>query len=271
MAGAYFALDDDFYFEDRWYLNRLRDASGAELDSRIFQYGNIIDVGPPMKAKTWRDGTPVAAEPPFTVMLDPQRHGAPMDFTFTNADTPIVTSQIGELLARIAPDESPTDSSPRRVAAPEVGTEIINVVSIVACIDERRSDIDRYEVGNRVRPEKAGQPRMITRLVIDPERARPPHLPSRRMDIAGCSLRCRQGRVCGSRVLGRNIPVGLVILRLGRTILSTLTPKRSRAEMPEKQGSLSVPVVRRRNYHCRSAAACTCYCDSTDGTALYGP
>src|SRR5258708_2414194 len=102
MTRTYFELEDDLYIPGRWYINRLTDRAGVELDSRDFTYGIPVDLGPPVKASLWKGGEAVDAQPPLRVLLDPKRKGTPLDFTFTNADMLVTTSRVANLLAPIA-------------------------------------------------------------------------------------------------------------------------------------------------------------------------
>ena len=174
MMRIYYTLEDDLYCEGRWYLNRLCDCSGIELDSRIFCYGELVDVGPPIQAKTWKEGIPVAAYPPLKVLLDPEMPGTPLDFTYTNANMPVATTPVATILASIAPQD--IQRIPVLVESREQGYEIINVVRLIDCIDVERSEIQWYEKGNDIRPDLAGQPEMVIELVIDPSRVGDHHI-----------------------------------------------------------------------------------------------
>jgi hypothetical protein len=166
MIRTYFELLDDLDWEGRWYLNRLCDCAGTELDSREFRYGRALNLGPPIKAKAWKTGIPVEAQPPLRVLLDPKREGEPLDFTFTNEDMPVVTSRVGAILASIAGGD--IQRIPVLVEAREEPYEILNVVRVIDCIDTKRSEIQWFEPGNNVRPDLAGKPEMVTKLVVDP-------------------------------------------------------------------------------------------------------
>jgi hypothetical protein len=171
---AYFELEDDLRFRGRWYLNRLCDAAGTALDSRQFQYGRRVDLGPPLKATTWKEGLPAEPRLPLTVLLDPERSGVPLDFTFTNEDMPIVTSRVGAILASIAGRD--IQRIPVLVESREEPYEIVNVVRVIDCIDTNRSEIQWFKPGNTVRPDLAGKPEMVTRLIIDPARVGEHHM-----------------------------------------------------------------------------------------------
>jgi hypothetical protein len=62
------------------------------------------------------------------------------------------------------------------VAAEGSGYSIINVVSRIDCIDAKRSEIDWFEEGDAVRPDLAGTPEMVSKLIIDPRRVRGHHI-----------------------------------------------------------------------------------------------
>jgi hypothetical protein len=54
--------------------------------------------------------------------------------------------------------------------------EIINVIARPECIDTQRSEIEWYEPGNDIRPDLAGTPLMIAKLVIDSNRTDGHHI-----------------------------------------------------------------------------------------------
>jgi len=174
MTRKYFWFEDDLYYRGRWYLKRLCDRDGVELDGREFQYGNLIDVGPPLKAITWKEGTPVEAQPPLKVLLDPKRKGIPLDFTFTNEVMPVAIGWVARLLGEIAGAD--IQRIPVRVESQEKEYEIINVISLVDCIDVDKSEIEWWKERNNVRPDKAGKPHVISKLVIDPTRVGEHHM-----------------------------------------------------------------------------------------------
>jgi hypothetical protein len=172
--SPFFELEDDLHTRGRWYLNRLTDCNGVELDSREFQYGKVVDLGPPIEAKTWKEGIQVAAQPPLKVMLDPKREGLPLDFTFTNANMPVAVSKVAETLAIVSARD--IQRVPVLVEFREEQYEIINVISIIDCIDAQRSEITYYTKESTVRPDMAGEPEMILNLTIDPAKVGNHHI-----------------------------------------------------------------------------------------------
>jgi len=162
MTRRYFELRDDVDIPGRWHLNGLFDGSGRELDSRHFTYGSPVDIKPPMRVPSFRDGTIIEALPPLQV--PPKRLGIPLDFTFASFDLPVVTERIATMLATIADQD--IQRLPVVLASPEQNYEIVNVVSRIPCIDAARSDIMWWTEADG-RPDKVGKPRMITKFVID--------------------------------------------------------------------------------------------------------
>jgi hypothetical protein len=165
MSGDYYELLDDLYIESRWYLRRLVDNAGTELDARDFTYGIPVDLGPPLRVSAWDDETMIEVQEPLTVLLDRKRPGSPIDFTFTNDNMPVVNSKVAKILALANAD---IQRVPVRVESRDDDYEIINVISRVDCIDTKYSVIQWFQPGNSVRPDLVGQPEMITKLVIDP-------------------------------------------------------------------------------------------------------
>jgi hypothetical protein len=166
MIRTYFTLDDDVYLEGRWFLNGLYDAAGTHLDSRDFTYGRPMNVGPPLQVSLWNDEKIIAIVPPLRVSR--RRDGYPLDFTYADGDMPVVTTSVGNILASFA--EADIQRFPVQIDQIRGDFEIINVVSLVDCIDVKRSEIQWFAEGNDVRPDLAGTPEMITKLIIDPNR-----------------------------------------------------------------------------------------------------
>lgn len=166
MTGAYYKLEDDVYLEGRWFLNGLRDDSGTELDSRDFTHGRFMKVSPSPSISLWNEEKIIDVNPPLRVSWS--REGKPLDFTYAAHDMPVVTARVADLIAATA--ASDIQRVPVRVDKLDETFEIINVISLVDCIDTERSEIQWFEEGNKVRPDLAGTPEMITKLVIDSSR-----------------------------------------------------------------------------------------------------
>jgi|ERR1043165_173278 hypothetical protein len=169
---TFFELEDDLYNENRWHLNGLFDCNRVKLDSREFTYGVRVALGPPLIAKLWKEGTKVNAYPPFHIAI--HTFATPLDFTFNTSNAPVVTSKVASILMSVSTEDMQT--IPVTVGLMPGRYDIINVVSVVDCIDTIQSEIDWWERDNDIRPDKAGMPRLITKLIIDPKRVGNHHI-----------------------------------------------------------------------------------------------
>jgi hypothetical protein len=168
----YYVLEDAIDIDGRWFLDGLYDSSGTQFDSRALRYGEYVDTGPPFVLPKSANGTPAIVTPPLKVSR--RRDGVALDFTFADFDMPVVSIRVADILSRIAGRN--IQRFPVVVDGEEGRYEIINVVPRVPCIDTVRSEIQWFQPGNKVRPDLAGAPEMITRLVIDPQRAEGHHI-----------------------------------------------------------------------------------------------
>lgn len=168
----YYELEDNLYFEGRWHLCDLLDDTGTELDAREFRYGNRFNLGPPLKCFKWNEDTLIDIKPPLRLMWS--RDGKPLDFTYTDSVMPVVTKKVAEILAKFA--EKDIQRFPVKVDRMEEEHEIVNVTSLIDCIDTKKSDIEWWKEGNNVRPDLAGQPHSISNLTIDPSRVGDHHV-----------------------------------------------------------------------------------------------
>jgi hypothetical protein len=142
----YFRLTDDVHFPKRWYLGDVRNADNWALVA-----GNFADPRQPLAVEVYREGDE-------------------MDFTLTEAyGVPIVSGKLRKALGdlpgvRFLPIEVEGKTLQQSYFA-------MLIESIVDCVDESRSEFEKFEVGDRVRPDKAGQYRAFFRLVVDKARA----------------------------------------------------------------------------------------------------
>ncbi len=170
MITKYYLLDDDLETKARWYLNGLKDGFGRELDSRDFTYGTPVDLGPPLRITLDNENILVDVSQPLTVAI--RKKGKPFDFTYADFDIPVATKRLGKLLQTIAGED--IQRIPVKIENENEEYEIINVISRKACIDTENSEIMWWNEEDG-RPDKTGQPRMVTKLAISPEDARESH------------------------------------------------------------------------------------------------
>lgn len=158
----YFELEDDVAVAGRWFLNGVTDDAGTELDSRDFTYGLPLEVNPALKVSLSNEYKTIAVKSPIRVSLS--RHGEPLDFTYASFDMPVVTANLGQMLAETAVGD--IQRIPAQVESRDEPYEIINVTSRLACIDAGLSKIMWWTEADG-RPDKVGKPRMVSKLVID--------------------------------------------------------------------------------------------------------
>jgi hypothetical protein len=146
----FYRLDDDIDFPRRWHVWEPYDAAGAELWGWEFTQANYLSALP---------------QP---VSLSVQLPGVDLDYTEAYG-FPLVTPALADAIARIA------GPGIQRIAARVNGMtqpfEIINVLEARSCVDEARSEIMYWRESDS-RPDKLGEFRMITDLVLDAVRVR---------------------------------------------------------------------------------------------------
>jgi hypothetical protein len=145
----------------RWYLKGLLDSAGTKLDPREFCNGNGIDLVPHMRIHSY-DGVLVDVQFPLRIGL--RKAGVPLDFTFASFDMLIVSGPVAHLLLSIDPDA--LQVFPVTVENREEDSFIVNVTSRLACIDQKRSDLEWWTEADG-RTDKIGKPKAIYKLVVD--------------------------------------------------------------------------------------------------------
>jgi hypothetical protein len=110
------------------------------------------------------DGVLVDVRFPLHIRL--RNQGMALDFTFASFDMPVVSGAVAHLLLSIDPNS--IQMLPVSIEGRRDDYYIVNVTSRLACIDEERSDLEKW-TGADSRPEKIGQPKAIYQLVIDPQ------------------------------------------------------------------------------------------------------
>lgn len=167
MDCRFYELENNLEYPGRWHLRYLMDAAENRFDAREFTYGNRVDRGPPLRCGLWNEEKVIDVTPPLTLYRSYE--GTPLDFTFTDSCMPVATKRVADILGELGGQD--IQRFPVRVDCIEEDFEIINVVACVDCLDTERSEISEWwEEGNDIRPDKAGMPHVIDRLVIDPER-----------------------------------------------------------------------------------------------------
>src|SRR5215211_2754322 len=150
----YYRLVSDLKAQGRWFLGQPEHRSGVEVNPGIFTRGVPVEIAKPLYV--------------------PIKHpGRPLDFTFAAFEIPVVTPGLAATIAAMSPQA--VQRIPVRVEAQNQEYEILNVTTTVACLDERKSYVERWTERDGW-SDKVGQYKLILDLTVDPERARPHHI-----------------------------------------------------------------------------------------------
>lgn len=135
-------------FQDRWYLGDLN-----------------IDIQAVWKL---REGGPLDLTKYRDLHVEIDQPGIPLDFTETDGDNvPIVSEEFAECLydymgeIELLPVSIPNAKRPYYVMV---------IKTQLDCVDEAKSDFLKFEEGNEIRPDLAGQYQVINVLTIDPSK-----------------------------------------------------------------------------------------------------
>lgn len=130
-----------------------------------------LTIEPELENGEWWDvwaysrGQPAQPPPyPFTVFAP----GPKSELNIMTFGIYLVSQRVADVIERLAHDE--IQLIPATLEGDPDRWLILNTLSIVDCIDYQRSIIDSYYPDDFHDPAKAGKPRGIVKLVIDPEK-----------------------------------------------------------------------------------------------------
>lgn len=147
IAMEYFRITDDIYANDRWQLGEISGDSGP-IDASRFTSAERYD-----------------STEPLSIIVD---DGHSLDFTLADFDVPIVSSFMASILQRKAASEVQLIPVVIKGAKPSNSEWfILNVLRKVDCLDEASSEILKW-TSKDGRPDKVGEFRMVSKLVIAP-------------------------------------------------------------------------------------------------------
>jgi hypothetical protein len=142
----YYRLHDiNSEYPDRWYLGSPASVDGAEVDPRTFTRGLRVECLGPLQIKVTREGTP-------------------QDFTLAEFGVPVLAQRFVDELLSIASDE--IQVFPVSVADYCKEFSIVNVMKVIHCLDESRSDI-AYWPANSGLPEMEGKYLTVSNIHLD--------------------------------------------------------------------------------------------------------
>ena len=133
--------------EERWHL--------ALIDN--FPDGSEVDIWAYHRCKFLAEPKPV----PFEIQVDGKR----VDYNPTAFSPMVVSRRMADCLATVCAEDF--QRIPAVVGGDKGDWEVINVLSCVDCIDHGASTMQYYPLDH---PTKAGKPRGVIQLVLDPHR-----------------------------------------------------------------------------------------------------
>lgn len=162
----YYLLRDDMWLDesaDRWVFDRLK----YETDK-----GNLEFVDPPLEYME-----------PCTYPIDLHRAGRETDFSFTmdSGNIPILSKKAKSALDGLREVDEPYHHvvlEPVKIENKQVDQDyfVMIIETQIDCVDEERSEFQKYEENDPVRPDKAGQYHAFFNLVIDPSKTGDHHI-----------------------------------------------------------------------------------------------
>ena len=144
----YFELVDELYIpKDRWFLKSL----------------NVVDEN---KISVWEFLSPGKIEFPNLekLTIGIREKGTPLDFTFADFGVMIVNEKVASFL---------NDRECQLLPVKIEGVKSLNsyfvavLLNSVDCVDENRSNYEKWQVDDPIRPDKGGMYKSIYKLFID--------------------------------------------------------------------------------------------------------
>ena len=155
----YYLLRDDIDFPKRWYLGDIQ-----HIDNWGFS-----------------DPTVEFMEP-CTYTMSIYQEGCPMDYTVSETyAVPILSKKAKDSLCGLPEVDKPYYHV---VLEPVIfdgksalqGYSVMIIETQLDCVDEIKSDFKKYEVDDPVRPDRVGEYRVFSNLVIDPSKTDGHHI-----------------------------------------------------------------------------------------------
>lgn len=149
----YYLLRDDIDFPRRWYLGDVPD-----FDNWRFRDPNVEDMEP------------------CTYRIEVYQDGKSLDFTLSEAyGVPVLSSRARDSLVGLPEVDEPYKHvvlEPVLVEGKSVEQEfyIMIIETQLDCVDEEKSEFQKFEADDPVRPDLAGNYRAFFNLVVDPSK-----------------------------------------------------------------------------------------------------
>jgi hypothetical protein len=137
---------DDVHVPNRWHLWNPIDQDGRKIQGWLFCKGQAVE---------WHGRLRIPIQYP----------GRALDCTIIYPEVPLVMRAARDLLQDVAGGD--IQLFPAEVEAePKVSCTLVNIAHSIKCLDEDKSNIMRWTEADG-RPEKVGDYRMITKMVVD--------------------------------------------------------------------------------------------------------
>ena len=144
----YYRLMDDLYTpDDRWFLKSL----------------NVVDEN---IISLWKFLSPAKVDlpPSKTLQISVRGKGRPLDFTFADFELLVVNERVACFL-----DDEDCQLIPVDIQSMKNGHSysIAVILKSLDCVDESRSNFDKWEADDPVRPDLAGNYKTLYKLYVD--------------------------------------------------------------------------------------------------------
>jgi hypothetical protein len=139
----YYRLLDDLSVKGRWFLGEIED---QDVDFWQYLYGK------PLKQK-----------PKDKLNIAVNESGNPLDFTYASFEIPIVNEKGKSVFNK-------NDVNFYQIANNSFNENYYlgHVLNELECVDEENSTFDKFELNDKIRPDKAGQYKTIYKLKLNP-------------------------------------------------------------------------------------------------------
>ncbi len=147
----YYRLFDELYFpENRWFLGSLNVVENEMIS--VWRFTSSAKIELPDNEK---------------ISINIRENGQPLDFTFADFEVMIVNEKVAAILSN-----EDCQLIPVEIEGVKNGHLYFIAVTLnsIDCVDEARSDFEKWEENDPVRPDKAGEYKSIYKLFVDGKR-----------------------------------------------------------------------------------------------------
>jgi len=141
----FYRILDDINYNNRWFLGSIPDLTD------IWKYTSATRIEPPVS----------------TIPISLRTEGLHMDFTFADFELPIINEKCRRLLPANEIQVLPV-TLPAHVK--KENSYILIIIHEIECVDEANSEYSKFDYNDSVRPDKSGEFRSFSKLIIDPSK-----------------------------------------------------------------------------------------------------